>query len=214
MEGKLRKGRYRLSARWRDIARGHAGDLACADVRWGLLSPPRSTREDHPRGRARHCRGVGSAARAQAFADTHGIPRAHGPCEALLAGTEVETVYVSLPNALHAEWAIRALEAGKHVLVEKPFAGVGAEAEAAFNAAARADRVLMEGLMWRFHPQAAVLAALARASWPGSRAPCWGSTCPAGPTSAGAPSSRPGGPMDVGCYCLSAMRLLCGEPCR
>src|SRR5438477_11679437 len=79
------------------------------------------------------------APRDQALADVyareHHIPRAHGSYEALLADDDVEAVYISLPNALHCEWSIRALEAGKHVLCEKPMSRRGAEVQAVFDTA-------------------------------------------------------------------------------
>src|SRR5919199_1232181 len=80
-------------------------------------------------------------------------PRAHGSYEALLEDPDVEAVYVSLPNSLHVPWSIRALEAGKHVLCEKPLDRRPEEVERAFDAAERAGRILMEAFMYRHNPQ-------------------------------------------------------------
>src|SRR5262249_11852014 len=91
------------------------------------------------------------AARASAFAARHRIPRVHPSYEALLADPEIEAVYHPLPTSLHAPWTIRALEAGKHVLCEKPFSATVAEAEAMAAAAARSGRVLMEAFHYRYH---------------------------------------------------------------
>jgi D-xylose 1-dehydrogenase (NADP+, D-xylono-1,5-lactone-forming) len=181
-------------------------------IRWGLLSTAAINAEIIRAGA--HAVAVGSRdeSRARAFADAHDIPRAHGSYEALLADPGVDAVYVSLPNALHARWAIRALEAGKHVLVEKPFTGSAADAEAAFDAAERAGRVLMEGLMWRFHPQAAVLARLARESRPRVVRAVFGFDLPDRSDVRWSAELGGGALMDVGCYCLSALRLVCGEP--
>ena len=100
--------------------------------------------------------------RAEAFAAEHGLGRAHGSYEALLADPEVDAVYVPLPNSLHVPWSIRALQAGKHVLSEKPLTRRPEEAQAAFDAADRAGRVLAEAFMWRHHPQARRLRELLR----------------------------------------------------
>jgi len=89
---------------------------------------------------------------ARAFADRFGVERAHSSYEAACNDPEVDAIYLSLPNSMHCEWTIRALEAGKHVLCEKPLAANESEAEAMFDAADRADRLLVEAFMYRCHP--------------------------------------------------------------
>jgi predicted dehydrogenase len=90
--------------------------------------------------------------RATAFAIRHRIPRVHQGYDAMLADPEIDAVYNPLPNALHAPWTIKALEAGKHVLCEKPFAGTAREAETMAEAARQSGRVLMEAFHYRYHP--------------------------------------------------------------
>ena len=152
-------------------------------------------------------------ARAQAQAAELGIERAHGSYEELLADPEVDAVYISLPNSLHVEWSIRALEAGKHVLCEKPMARSVEQVERAFDAAESAGRVLAEAFMWRHHPQARRLAELvprvgelrlvrAAFSFP---------LADEGDVRLSA-SLEGGALMDVGCYCVSGLRLIAGEP--
>ena len=99
-------------------------------------------------------------ARARRFAEEHGVDRALPGYDALLASPDVDAVYVALPAALHSEWTRRALQAGKHVLCEKPFAANAGEAEGMVAAAAAADRVLLEALHYRFHPLADRLRAI------------------------------------------------------
>src|SRR5213593_4973843 len=98
--------------------------------------------------------------RARQFAARHGIPRVQPSYDALLADPEIDAIYNPLPNSLHAPWTIRALEAGKHVLCEKPFAASVAEAEAMAGAAERAGRVLVEAFHYRYHPLFARLRAI------------------------------------------------------
>ena len=127
-------------------------------VRWGLLSTARINAavipglKDSPESELLAVASRTDQA-AAAYADKWGIPRAHGSYEQLLADSEVEAVYISLPHGLHVDWSIRALEAGKHVLCEKPLARLPQDVERAFDAAERADRLLMEAFMWRQHPQ-------------------------------------------------------------
>jgi predicted dehydrogenase len=95
-----------------------------------------------------------SADRAKAAAERLGIPRAHGSYEELLADPNVDAVYNPLPNDLHVPWSIKALEAGKHVLCEKPIALSAAEAHELLAAGQRHPRQkLMEAFMYRHHPQ-------------------------------------------------------------
>jgi predicted dehydrogenase len=94
-------------------------------------------------------------ARAQAFARKHSIPRVFASYDALLADPTINAVYIPLPNSLHAPWTLRALEAGKHVLCEKPFASNAAEAEQMAEAAQQSQLVLMEAFHYRYHPLAA-----------------------------------------------------------
>ena len=192
-------------------------------VRWGLLSTAKIARAILGGARETAAAEVVAVAsrdrdRAGAFAAEHGIPRAHGSYEALLEDPDVEVVYVPLPNSMHLPWAVRALEAGKHVLCEKPLSRRAAEVEDAFAAAARADRLLMEGFMWRYHPQTERVVALVREGAVGRlrvvRA-AFGFTLPEGAENVRwRPDLEGGALMDVGCYCVSALRLLAGEPER
>jgi len=91
--------------------------------------------------------------KAQAYAREWKIPTAHGSYEALLADPEIDVVYISLPNSLHAEWTIRAVKAGKHVLCEKPLALTVEEVDAISAAAQQAGVVVAEAFMYRHHPQ-------------------------------------------------------------
>ncbi|TCR61742.1 Gfo/Idh/MocA family oxidoreductase [Bosea sp. BK604] len=93
------------------------------------------------------------AAKAESFAGECGIPRFHGSYEALLADPAIEAIYNPLPNSLHAEWSVRAMEAGKHVLCEKPLATSAVDARAMFAAAKRLGRHLVEAYPYRAQPQ-------------------------------------------------------------
>ena len=99
-------------------------------------------------------------ARADAFAHKHRIPRVFDSYAALLADPDVDAVYNPLPNGLHAEWTIAALEAGKHVLCEKPFTSNAVEAEQVAAVADRTGLVVMEAFHYRYHPLARRMRAL------------------------------------------------------
>lgn len=90
--------------------------------------------------------------RASAFAEKHGIPTVLADYDALLSDPDVDAIYNPLPNGLHAEWTLRAIEAGKHILCEKPFTANAAQAEEVHAAAEASDRVVMEAFHYRYHP--------------------------------------------------------------
>jgi D-xylose 1-dehydrogenase (NADP+, D-xylono-1,5-lactone-forming) len=106
--------------------------------------------------------GSRSLTRAQAFAANHGVRRARGSYEEVLEATDVEAVYVSLPNAVHERWTVAALEAGKHVLCEKPLSVDAASGGRMAAASAASRRLLMEALIARFHPRTQALVEVVR----------------------------------------------------
>jgi xylose dehydrogenase (NAD/NADP) len=161
--------------------------------------------------------GVGSRdrSRAEAYARERGLERAYGSYDELLADPEIDAVYVALPNALHVEWSIRALEAGKHVLSEKPLSRDPAQVERAFDAADRAGRLLMEGFMYRHHPQTKKLKQLVDDGAIGELRLVrsqFSFTLDRPHDVRWDPELGGGALLDLGCYCVSGSRLVAGEP--
>lgn len=190
-----------------------------APLRWGILSTGRIAGV-FAQGVAASASGrvvaVGSRAPepAQKFAAAHGIARVHGSYEALLADPEVEAVYIATPHPQHAEWVVKAAEAGKHILCEKPMGLNHAEGMVMVQAAREHGVVLMEAFMYRCHPQTAKLVELIRGGAIGKV----GLVQAAFSFKSGyAPDSRlwanelgGGGILDVGCYTVSMARLVAG----
>jgi predicted dehydrogenase len=127
-------------------------------LRWGLLSTARINRSLIPplRASARN-QLLAVASRDQTSADAYAkewrIERAFGSYEAMLASPDVDVVYISLPNSLHAEWTIKALRAGKHVLCEKPLTTRVEDVDAIAAVARETGKVAAEAFMYRHHPQ-------------------------------------------------------------
>jgi predicted dehydrogenase len=191
-------------------------------VKWGIVSTADINRKVIPGAHASDkVELVAVASREQARADAYAreweIPRAYGSYEDLLADEEIEAVYISLPNTMHVEWSIKALDAGKHVLCEKPFTRHPEEVDAAFDAAERNDRLLSEAFMYRHNPQTAKLAELVRDGSIGELR-LIRSTFSYGLYDEENIRLRTdvegGALMDVGCYNVSGSRLLGGEPER
>jgi D-xylose 1-dehydrogenase (NADP+, D-xylono-1,5-lactone-forming) len=154
--------------------------------------------------------------RAEEYAREWGIERAYGSYDALLEDGDIEAVYISLPNTMHCEWSIRAVEAGKHVLCEKPMSRHPEEVEAAFDAAERAGRHLSEAFMYRHNPQTTRLRELLDEGAIGEvrliRSAFSYSLYDAGNIRLRT-DVEGGALMDVGCYCVSGSRLAAGgEP--
>jgi xylose dehydrogenase (NAD/NADP) len=189
-------------------------------LRWGILSTANITDKLLDSGTDQQFVAVGSrdGARAEAYAREKGIARAHGSYEALLADPDVDAIYNPLPNGLHLEWSIRALEAGKHVLCEKPLTRRPEDVDRAFDVAEREGRVLAEAFMWRHHPQVARACELLDEGAIGDLRVIRAHFAFA----VGQPDDirlqaalDGGGLMDVGCYCVSGCRTLAGaEPER
>jgi xylose dehydrogenase (NAD/NADP) len=154
-------------------------------------------------------------ARAEEYAAKWEIPRAYGSYEAMLEDPELDAVYISLPNTMHREWSIRSLEAGKHVICEKPFSKRPEDVEAAFDAAERAGLLLTEAFMYRHNPQTARLTELVRQGAIGDLRvvrSAFSYSLYDTENIRLRTDVEGGSLMDVGCYCVSGSRLLAGEP--
>ncbi|MHB1457049.1 MAG: aldo/keto reductase [Armatimonadota bacterium] len=151
---------------------------------------------------------------ADIFGDEFDVSRRYGSYEKLLADPDVQAVYISTPHPLHAEWAVKAADAGKHILCEKPLTLDYAQAMAVFEAARRNNVFIMEAFMYRCHPQTARLVELIREGAIGKV----GIIQCAFSFNAGFnldgrllnPNLGGGGILDVGCYCTSMSRLIAG----
>lgn len=151
-----------------------------------------------------------SADKAEKFARDNGVPRFHSSYEALLADPDIDAIYNPLPNSLHAEWSIRACEAGKHVLCEKPLCTSGDEARAMF-AAARRNRVhLVEGYPYLAQPQTITALQMIHSGAIGQLQliqSSFGFTLPAGPNIRSSSDLAGGSLMDAGTYPVSLIIL-------
>jgi predicted dehydrogenase len=190
-------------------------------VKWGIISTADINRLVIPPAKASpKVDLVGVASRTQERADEYaakwGIPRGYGSYEALLADPEIEAVYISLPNTMHTEWSVKSVEAGKHVLCEKPFTRHPEEVTEAWDAADRAGKLLSEAFMYRHHPQSKRLRALVEEGAIGElrliRSVFSYSLYDADNIRLRT-DVEGGALMDVGCYCVSGSRLAAGaEP--
>jgi xylose dehydrogenase (NAD/NADP) len=190
-------------------------------LRWGLLSTARINEAViEPLRTSKRNKLVAVASRNQATADAyahkHKIEKAHGSYEALLADPEVDVIYNPLPNHMHAEWAVKAVEAGKHVLVEKPIALSVAEMDTIIAAATKHKRVVAEAFMYRHHPQTLKVVEMIQKGELGQVKfvrGCFSAIFNRDPNYRFEPAMGGGALWDVGCYPLSYTRTVLGaEP--
>ena len=189
-------------------------------VKWGIISTARINRLFLAGARqSSDVEILAVASRTQTSAEEYAraeeIPRAYATYDALLADPDIEAVYIPLPNSLHVGWSIRALEAGKHVLCEKPLSRHPAEIARAFDVAAHQQRLLMEAFMYRHNPQTHRVKELVESGAIGRlrmiRASFSFPLIHEGDVRMELGLDG-GGLMDVGCYCVSGARWLAGEP--
>jgi predicted dehydrogenase len=189
-------------------------------LNWGLLSTARINNALIPPLRAsKRNKLLAIASRSQENADAYAkekkIQRAHGSYEALLADPEIDVIYNPLPNHLHAEWTIKAVEAGKHVLCEKPLALSVDQVNAIQAAARRHERVVMEAFMYRHHAQTLKVQEIVKSDSLGTLKLIHGSfsfvLSRAEDIRLLDPSMGGGSIWDVGCYPISYARSALGE---
>ena len=189
--------------------------------RWGVLGTARINRSVIPPIRASSRHALVAVAsrdteRAEKYAREWQFPRAYGSYEALLAASDVDAVYIPLPNALHVPWTLEAIRHGKHVLCEKPLALSTADVDAVAEAAARAGVVVAEAFMYRHHPQTLLLKRLIDEGQIGSLRlvrSAFSFTLTRDTDVRLDPALGGGSLWDVGCYPVSIARYLTGgEP--
>jgi xylose dehydrogenase (NAD/NADP) len=188
-------------------------------LNWGLLSTARINRAlIQPLQVSKRNELLAVASRTQEAADNYAreqkISRAYGSYEALLADPEIDVIYNPLPNHLHAEWTIKAVEAGKHVLCEKPLALSVEEVDAIQAAARRHDRVVAEAFMYRHHAQTLKVQELVKNGSLGSLKVIRGSFSFVLTREGDVrldPAMGGGSIWDVGCYPISYARTVVGE---
>ncbi|MCE5326590.1 MAG: aldo/keto reductase [Planctomycetaceae bacterium] len=190
------------------------------NVRWGLLACGGIAGafahglKQTDSGKAMACASR-SLDKAKKFAEQWGIPKAYGSYEELLADKDIDAVYISTPHPMHAEWAVKAADAGKHILCEKPLAMNQFDVQTIIEAARRNDVLVMEAFMYRCNPQTAKLVELIRGGAIGQVKMINASfafQCGYGNLQGRLmnPALGGGGILDVGCYTVSMARLIAG----
>ena len=202
----------------------NASFLTKSGLNWGILGTARiAAKSVIPAIKAVKHNSVAAVAsrdltRGAEFVRENEIPKAYGTYEELLRDENIQAVYIPLPNSEHSRWAVRAMEAGKHVLVEKPFALNADEAQLMVSTALEKSVVLMEAFMYRYHARLGQMLELVRKGALGKLRFIQSSmSFPlTNPDDIRLNANLGGGALyDLGCYCVDLQRLLVGrEPRR
>jgi xylose dehydrogenase (NAD/NADP) len=188
-------------------------------LRWGLLSTARINRAlIEPLKSSKNSSLVSVASRtrekAKEYSKAWGIPRFHSSYEDMLSDPEIDVIYNSLPNSMHAEWSIKAMELGKHVLCEKPIATSVEEMDSIISIAKKTGLVIAEAFMYRHHPQTLLIKQMVEHGDIGNIQLIYGSFCYTN-TRSSDPRFNPdlgGGSLwDVGCYPIGYSRFITGQ---
>jgi len=189
-------------------------------IRWGIMSTANIGRKkvipaihasNNGEVRAVASRSLESA---KAFADELDIPEAYGSYEEIINESDIDAIYIPLPNNMHAEWSIKCAEAGKPTLCEKPFASDAPEAQTIVDAFEKHDVLLAEAFMYRFHPQHAKVKEIIADGGIGDLMSITSSFTFRLTNEENIRLSKElagGSLMDVGCYCINLMRFMTGE---
>ena len=188
-------------------------------IRWGVLSTANIAQSQLIPSIQKSANGTVAAVASRDFskarecAERLGIPKAYGSYEEMLRDPEIDAVYNPLPVAMHAEWSIRCAEAGKPVLCEKPLAAGASEAIEMKRQFSRRKLLLGEAIMYHFHPLTRQAVEVARSGVVGAIRALHSTfhVCLADGNMRFQNALGGGGLLDVGCYCVSVMRLLAGE---
>jgi predicted dehydrogenase len=188
-------------------------------LRWGLLGTGRINRALIPPIRSSKKSQLMAVAsrsyeKASEYANNWGIPHFYASYKELLADPEIDVIYISLPNGLHTEWSIKAMQAGKHVLCEKPLTTNSKDVDAIIDTVRKTGMVISEAFMYRHHPQTLMVKKMVESGEIGNLQIIRGSFCYTNSRSLDPrfdPTLGGGALWDVGCYPISYARYIIGK---
>ncbi len=184
----------------------HWGILGTARINRALIDPIRSSKNS-----VLYAVASRDPLKAKEYANTRHIPHYHSSYEALLTDPEIDIIYISLPNGLHAEWSIKAMQSGKHVLCEKPLTTSSVDMDAVMKIAGQTGKVISEAFMYRHHPQTLLVKHMVDTGKIGNLQLIRGSFCYTNSRTSDPrfdPGLGGGSIWDVGCYPIGYARYI------